>query len=111
MKRREPTRVTRHPEYSYHPPKIALKEKPTMSFWASLEADVNKGLEIAAVVIGTFLPAEGPLLMEIAQAVANVEAIFATPLATVPAATISAVTQSAVLTSALKQAAAAKAAA
>jgi hypothetical protein len=87
--------------------RIKPKEKQ-MSFWSSLEADVNKGLEVAAVVIGTFLPADSVLLEDIAEAVSDIENIFAKPVAQVPAATVSSVTQAATTMSAIKQASAAK---
>jgi hypothetical protein len=79
-----------------------------MSFWSTLESDVNKGLETAAVVVGTFLPQYGSLLQDIAIAVQDIETVFARPISSVPEATVSAVTQAVTTVNVIKQAAAAK---
>jgi hypothetical protein len=84
------------------------KKENTMSFWSTLEADVNKGLEVAAVLVGSFLPSEGTLLTDIAEVIADIESVFAKPASQAPAATVSAAVQSATTLSAIKQAAVAK---
>ena len=79
-----------------------------MSFWATFEADVNKGLEVAAEVVGIFLPADSTLLMDIAESVAAIESIFAKPATAVTPSTVSAIVQSATIMSVVNQASNAK---
>jgi dsDNA-binding SOS-regulon protein len=79
-----------------------------MSVWSTIEADVTKGLEVAAVVTGVFEPSEVTLIEDIAEAWGDVVSIFTKPVSQVPPATVSSVTQAAVTMSAVKQAAAAK---
>jgi hypothetical protein len=79
-----------------------------MSFWSTLEADVNKGLEVAAGVVGVFAPQYGPLLTDIAEVISDIETVFAKPVTSVPEAAVSAAVQSVAHVSAIKQAAAAK---
>jgi len=85
-----------------------IKGETKMSFWSTLEADVNKGLEVASVVIGAFIPSASGILTDIATAVEALETAFAKPVSEIPAATVSAVTQAATTLNAVKQAAAAK---
>jgi hypothetical protein len=86
---------------------LKVKKGKTMSFWTSLEADVTKGLEVASVVVGVFLPNEATLLQDIAESWLAIEQIFDKPTSQVAQATVSPVTQAAVTVSTLKQAAAA----
>jgi hypothetical protein len=79
-----------------------------MSFWATFEADVNKGLELAAEIIGTFLPVDSTLLTDIAESVAAIETIFAKPSSAVTPSTVSAIVQSATVMSVVNQASNAK---
>ena len=77
-----------------------------MSFWATLEADINKGLETAAVVIGVFEPSLEPLLTEIATIVGDVETIFGKPASQIEPSTVSAAVQAGVAAHVVKQKAA-----
>lgn len=77
-----------------------------MSFWTTLENDINKGLETAAVVIGVFEPSLEPLLTEIATIVGDVETIFGKPAAQIEPSTVSAAVQAGVAAHVVKQKAA-----
>jgi hypothetical protein len=71
-----------------------VKEINSMSFWTTFENDINKGLEVAGITVGTFVPKYSNLFMEIAQSFAAIEQIFQKPV-TDPAvqSTVSAVVQ------------------
>ncbi len=81
------------------------KKEIKVSFWSTLEADVNKGLEVAAVLVGTFLPSEGTLLTDIAEVIGDIETVFAKPASQAPPATVSSAVQAATTLSTIKQAA------
>jgi hypothetical protein len=70
-----------------------------LSILKTIETDVTKGLEIAAPIVGTFVPAAGPILVEIGNVLAALEGINspATP------AQLSQVVQAVATTSAVKQ--------
>jgi flagellar biosynthesis/type III secretory pathway protein FliH len=78
-----------------------------MSFWTTLEADVNKGLEVASVIVGAFLPQESVLLQDILQSVLAIEQIFGKPISQVSPTAVSGITQAAVTMSSIRQASAA----
>lgn len=67
-----------------------------MSFWSSLEADINKGLEVAGILVGSFVPQYSNILEDIATVVGDIEEVFGsapvsaanTAVSTVPAAQV-----------------------
>lgn len=83
-----------------------------MSFWTTLEADLNKGLEVASVIVGAFAPSWSGVLTDIAEVLGDVETVFGTSAtsptpteaeAKTPTVNLSQIVQSATTVSVLKQ--------
>jgi hypothetical protein len=49
-----------------------------LSILKTIEADVTKGFEVAAPIIGSFVPAAGPVLVEIGNVLAALEGVNST---------------------------------
>jgi len=73
-----------------------------LSVLKTIEADVTKGLEVAAPIVGTFVPAAGPILSEIAEVLLVLEGAGANTQTN-----ISGLVQAVATVSAVKQAGAA----
>jgi len=70
-----------------------------ISVLKTIGEDIEKGIQIAEPIIGTFLPAAGPLLTELAAIIAALENIGSTPANT----NITPLTQAVATISAVKQ--------